>query len=83
MDEHRHGAEAMHSIIEKMLPFKRLQRWSLESKQAWVFGYLTGHNLMHQQRRRENLTPPRHSTYWHAQKHSIDCLAGINSPHLS
>lgn len=39
----RQRAEAMHSIIDNMLPFKRLQRWSLESKQAWVFGYLTGH----------------------------------------
>jgi len=55
MEEHRHGAEAMHSIIDNMLPFKRLQRWSLESKQAWVFGYLTGHNLVHQQLWREHI----------------------------
>ena len=51
----RQRAEAMHSIIDNMLPFKRLQRWSLESKQAWVFGYLTGHNLVHQQLRREHI----------------------------
>jgi hypothetical protein len=38
----------MHSIIDDMLPFKRIQRWRLESKQAWVIGYLTGHNLVHQ-----------------------------------
>jgi hypothetical protein len=49
----RQSAEAMHSIIDQMLPFKRLQRWSLESKESWVFGYLTGHNLVHQQLRRE------------------------------
>jgi hypothetical protein len=48
----RQTAEAMHSIMDQMLPFKRLQRWSLESKESWVFGYLIGHNLVHQQLRR-------------------------------
>lgn len=49
----RQTAEAMHSIIDQMLPFKRLQRWTLGSKESWVFGYLIGHNLVHQQLRRE------------------------------
>ena len=49
----RQTAEAMHSIIDDMLPFKRLQRWSLESKEAWVFAYLIGHNLVYQQLRRQ------------------------------
>jgi hypothetical protein len=48
----RQTAEAMHSIMDQMLPFKRLQRWSLESKESWVFGYLIGHNLVYQQLRR-------------------------------
>lgn len=52
----RQTAEAMHSIMDQMLPFKRLQRWSLESKEAWVYGYLIGHNLVYQQLRRQQ--PP-------------------------
>jgi hypothetical protein len=51
----RQTAEAMHSIIDDMLPFKRLQRWSLESKEAWVFAYLIGHNLVYQQLRRQQI----------------------------
>jgi hypothetical protein len=51
----RQTAEAMHSIMDQMLPFKRLQRWTLESKESWVFGYLIGHNLVHQQLRRERI----------------------------
>jgi len=51
----RQTAESMHSIIDQMLPFKRLQRWTLESKESWVFGYLIGHNLVHQQLRRERI----------------------------
>lgn len=35
-----HTAETIHFYIDDMLPFKRLQRWSLESKEAWVFAYL-------------------------------------------
>jgi len=38
---------------DRMLPFKRLQRWTLESKKSWLFGYLIGHNLVHQQLRRQ------------------------------
>ena len=51
----RQTAEAMHSIMDQMLPFKRLQRWTLESKESWVFGYLIGHNLVHQQLRRQEV----------------------------
>jgi len=51
----RQTAEAMHSIMDQMLPFKRLQRWTLESKESWVFAYLIGHNLVHQQLRRERI----------------------------
>ncbi len=51
----RQTTESMHSIIDQTLPFKRLQRWSLESKEAWVFGYLIGHNLIHQQLRRQEV----------------------------
>jgi len=51
----RQTAESMHSIMDQMLPFKRLQRWSLESKDSWVFGYLTGHNLVYQQLRRQEV----------------------------
>jgi hypothetical protein len=51
----RQTSESMHSIMDQMLPFKRLLRWSLESKESWVFGYLTGHNLVHQQLRRQEV----------------------------
>ena len=34
----------MHSIIDALLPFKRLQRWGNDSKQAFIYGYFSGHN---------------------------------------
>jgi hypothetical protein len=43
------------SHIDQMSPFKRLQRWTLDSKKSWVFGYLIGHNLVHQQLRRQEV----------------------------
>ncbi|MCH9738865.1 MAG: hypothetical protein K0U42_08970 [Actinomycetia bacterium] len=51
----RQTAEAMRSIIDHMLPFKRLQRWTMESKESWVFRYLIGHNLVYEQLRREQI----------------------------
>jgi len=51
----RQTAEAMHSIMAQMLPFKRLQSWTLESRESWLFGYLIGRNLVHQQLRRQEV----------------------------
>lgn len=48
----RQTSESMHSIIDGLLPFKRLQRWSLSSKTIWIHGYLIGHNLAFEQLRR-------------------------------
>jgi hypothetical protein len=48
----RQTSESMHSIIDNLLPFKRLPRWSLESKTSWIYGYLIGHNLVYEQLRR-------------------------------
>jgi len=45
----RERTENMHSIIDALLPFKRLQRWGLKSKRAFLFGYLLGHNLFVEQ----------------------------------
>jgi hypothetical protein len=50
-DEHadtyglRARTETMHSVVDDLLPSQRLQRWGLDSKSAFVFGYLAGHNL--------------------------------------
>ena len=48
----RQTSESMHSIMDDLLPFKRLQRWNLATKRNWVYGYLIGHNLVYQQLRR-------------------------------
>ncbi len=48
----RQTTECMHLIVDDLLPFTRLQRWSLEAKTSWLFGYLMGHNLVYQQLRR-------------------------------
>ena len=45
----RERTETMHSIIDALLPFKRLQRWGLKSKRAFLFGYLLGYNLFVEQ----------------------------------
>ncbi len=48
----RQTSESMHSIIDGLLPFKRLQRWNLKTKRTWIYAYLIGHNLVYQQLRR-------------------------------
>lgn len=48
----RQTSESMHSIIDGYLTFKRLDRWSLEAKTIWIYGYLIGHNLAFEQLRR-------------------------------
>lgn len=45
----RERTETMHSVIDNLLPFKRLQRWGSRSKRAFLFGYLIGHNLFVEQ----------------------------------
>ena len=42
----RERAETMHSIIDDLLPFERLQRWSLGAKQGFIYGYMCGHNIV-------------------------------------
>ena len=45
----RERTEAMHSIIDALLPFTVLQRWGKASKSGFIYGYLIGHNLLARQ----------------------------------
>lgn len=42
----RNITETTHSVVDDLLPFKRLQRWGQASKTAFICGYMMGWNIV-------------------------------------
>lgn len=64
----RNITETTHSILDDLLPFKRLQRWGIASKSAFISGFMMGWNIVFTALRNHDLLvtlrlrKPKHQT---------------------
>jgi len=51
----RNITETTHSILDSLLPFKRLQRWGEDAKSAFMYGFAMGWNIVFEALRNHDL----------------------------